>query len=108
MALLGRNKKLSVGLDIGSGLVKAAVVDHSKKQPELVRVSVAPLMDDAIVEGEVMDPGIVAEAIQAVLAATGVKTKTVITAVGGRDVIIKKIALDRAKEQQARELIRWE
>ena len=30
------------------------------------------------------------------------------TAVGGRDVIIKKISIERVKEQQARELMRWE
>lgn len=68
MALLGR-KKTTVGLDIGSGLVKVAVVDHSKREPELVRVSVTPLLADAIVEGEVMDPGIVAEAVRSALAA---------------------------------------
>jgi len=67
-----------------------------------------PLLADAIVEGEVMDPGIVAEAIQSALAAAGVKTKQVVTAVGGRDVIIKKIQIERVKEQQARELMRWE
>jgi type IV pilus assembly protein PilM len=107
MALFGR-KKISVGLDIGSGLVKVAVIDHSKKHPELVKVAVVPLLADAIVEGEVMDPGIVAEAIQSALAAAGVKTKQVVTAVGGRDVIIKKIQIERVKEQQARELMRWE
>jgi type IV pilus assembly protein PilM len=107
MALFGR-KKTTVGLDIGSGLVKVAVVDHSKKQPELVKVAVVPLLADAIVEGEVMDPGIVAEAIQSALAAANVKTKQVVTAVGGRDVIIKKIQIERVKEQQARELMRWE
>jgi type IV pilus assembly protein PilM len=32
----------------------------------------------------------------------------VVTAVGGRDVIIKKISIERVKEQQARELMRWE
>jgi type IV pilus assembly protein PilM len=107
MALFGR-KKTTVGLDIGSGLVKVAVVDHSKKQPELVKVAVVPLLADAIVEGEVMDPGIVAEAIQSALAAAGVKGKQVVTAVGGRDVIIKRIQIERVKEQQARELMRWE
>jgi len=107
MALFGR-KKTTVGLDIGSGLVKVAVVDHSKKQPELVKVAVVPLLADAIVEGEVMDPGIVAEAIQSALAAADVKGKQVVTAVGGRDVIIKKIQIERVKEQQARELMRWE
>jgi type IV pilus assembly protein PilM len=107
MALFGR-KKTTVGLDIGSGLIKVAVIDHSKKQPELVKVAVVPLLADAIVEGEVMDPGIVAEAIQSALAAAEVKGKQVVTAVGGRDVIIKKIQIERVKEQQARELMRWE
>jgi type IV pilus assembly protein PilM len=107
MALFGRNKT-TIGLDIGSGLVKVAVVDHSRRTPELVRVAVAPLLADAIVEGEVMDPGIVAEAIQSALAAAGVKATGVVTAVGGRDVIIKKIQIERVKEQQARELMRWE
>jgi type IV pilus assembly protein PilM len=107
MALFGR-KKTSVGLDIGSGLIKVAVVDHSKRGPELVRVTVTPLLADAIVEGEVMDPGIVAEAIQAGLASAGVTAKAVVTGVGGRDVIIKKIQIERVKEQQARELMRWE
>ena len=107
MAFLGRSK-LTVGLDIGSGLIKVAVVDHSKAEPELVRVAIAPLLVDAIVEGEVMDPGIVAEAIQAALAQADVKAKQVVTAVGGRDVIIKKIQIERVKEQQARELMRWE
>jgi len=107
MALLGR-KKTTVGLDIGSGLVKVAVVDHSKREPELVRVTVTPLLADAIVEGEVMDPGIVAEAVRSALAAAGVKTTAVVTAVGGRDVIIKKIQIERVKEKQARELMRWE
>src|SRR6185436_10621269 len=107
MALFGR-KKSTVGLDIGSGLIKVAVVDHSKKEPELTRVAVQPLQQDAIVEGEVMDPGVVAEAIQAALAAAGAQTKQVVTAVGGRDVIIKPIQIERVKEQQARELMRWE
>jgi type IV pilus assembly protein PilM len=107
MALFGR-KKTTVGLDIGSGLIKVAVVDHSKKEPELTKVAVQPLQQDAIVEGEVMDPGVVAEAIQAAMTAAGVSSKDVVCAVGGRDVIIKKIQIERVKEQQARELMRWE
>ena len=104
MALFGR-KKTTVGLDIGSGLIKVAVVDHSKAQPELVRVAITPLLADAIVEGEIMDPGIVADAITSCLAAAGVTSKSVVTAVGGRDVIIKKITIDRVKEQQARDYL---
>ncbi len=107
MGLFG-GKKTTIGLDIGSGLIKVAVVDHSKKQPELVKVAITPLLADAIVEGEVMDPGIVSDAVRGALSAAGVKSKSVVTAVGGRDVIIKKIQIERVKEAQARELMRWE
>ena len=107
MALFGR-RKTTVGLDIGSGLIKFAVVDHGKGAPELVRVAITRLQPDAIVEGEVMDPGIVSDAIRAALDAANVKSKNIVTAVGGRDVIIKKIQTERVKEKQARELMRWE
>ncbi len=107
MALFGR-RKTTVGLDIGSGLIKIAVIDHGKGAPELVKVAITKLQPDAIVEGEVMDPGIVSDAIRAALDAAGVTSKHIVTAVGGRDVIIKKIQTERVKEKQARELMRWE
>lgn len=107
MAFFGR-KKLTVGLDVGSGLVKAVVIDHTSGSPELTKVVITPLNDTAIVEGEVMDHSIVSDAIRQTLEATGVKTKHVVAAVGGRDVIVKKISIERVKEAQARELMRWE
>ncbi|HSJ64333.1 MAG TPA: type IV pilus assembly protein PilM [Gemmatimonadaceae bacterium] len=107
MMRFGR-KKTTIGLDIGSGLIKVVVVDHAKNEPELVKVSISPLIADAIVEGEVMDPGIVAGAIKDALAAAGFPVKNVVTAVGGRDVIIKKIKIARAREHEARDVIRWE
>ena len=107
MALFGR-KKRTIGLDVGSGLIKVAVVEHVPAGPELVRVALMPVLPDAIVEGEIMDGGIVADAITAALQAAGVSGPRVVAAVGGRDVIVKKIQIDRVKEAQARELMRWE
>src|SRR5688572_2027845 len=107
MGLFGR-RKTTIGLDIGSGLIKVAVIDHGKSEPELTRVAITPLLADAIVEGEIMDPGIVTDAVRSAMEAAGVKSRDVVTAVGGRDVIIKKIQIERVKEQQARELMRWE
>lgn len=107
MALFTRRKS-TVGLDIGSGLIKIAVIDHGKGAPELVKVAITKLQPDAIVEGEVMDPGIVSDAIRAALDAAEVRSKHIVTAVGGRDVIIKKIQTERVKQKQARELMRWE
>src|SRR6266403_440421 len=110
MALFGLlgGKKTSVGLDIGSGIIKLAVIDHSGSEPELVKVATTEVAADAIVEGEVMDPGLVSEAIRGLFSTAGVKQRSVVTAVGGRDVIVKKIQMDRMKEGDAREVIRWE
>jgi len=107
MALFGR-KRSSIGLDIGSGFVKVVEVDHSGDQPEVVRVAMRPLQPDAIVEGEIMDYGLVSEAVQGLFQDLGLKGAEVVTAIGGHDVIIKKIEMDRMKESDAREVIRWE
>lgn len=107
MGLFGR-KRNSIGLDIGSGFVKVVEVDHSGDQPEVTRVAMRPLLPDAIVEGEIMDYGLVSDAVQGLFSDMGVKGAEVVTAVGGHDVIIKKIVMDRMKESDAREVIRWE
>ena len=107
MGLLGRSRT-TVGLDIGSGLIKLVVISHGGAGPVLSKVAFTQVVDDAIVEGEVMDPGIVADAIRGLFATSGVKPRHLVTAVGGRDVIIKKISMDRMKESDAREVIRWE
>ncbi len=109
MALLGLGgKKKTVGLDIGSGLIKLVVMDHASGRPMLTNVAVTPVLADAIVEGEIMDPGVVAEAIRGLLVSSGIKAKKVVVAVGGRDVIVKKIQVDRMKESDAFEVVRWE
>ena len=107
MGLFSR-KKTTVALDIGSGLIKLVAITHGAGDPVLSKVAYTSVVDDAIVEGEIMDPGIVADAIKGLLASAGLKPKQVVIAVGGRDVIIKKIQMDRMKEADAREVIRWE
>jgi type IV pilus assembly protein PilM len=109
MALFGLGgAKKTVGLDIGSGYIKLVVMEHGAGKPALLRVGMTPMLSDAIVEGEVMDPGVVQEAIKSVVASLGIKAKKVVVAVGGRDVIVKKIQVDRMKESDAYDVVRWE
>ena len=79
MGLFGRNTT-TVGLDIGSGLIKLVVIDHSKAQPEIAQVVTSPLVPDAIVEGEIMDPVLVADTIRSLLQSVGLKGKRVVAA----------------------------
>src|SRR5207249_10654587 len=50
----------------------------------------------------------VSEAVRGAVSSAGVKQRSVVTAVCVRDVIVKKIQMDRMKEADAREVIRWE
>ncbi len=107
MVRFGRSK-VSAGLDIGSGFVKLVVIDHSKPEPEIIQVATAPLVPDAIVEGEIMDPALVTDTVRSLVESAGIKKMGVVAAVGGHDVIVKKIPMDRMAEADAREVIRWE
>jgi type IV pilus assembly protein PilM len=107
MALFGR-RKTSIGLDIGSGFVKVVEMDHAGDQPEVRRVAMRPLLPDTIVEGEIMDYGVVSDTVRNLFADLGLAGRDVITGVGGHDVIIKPIEMDRMKEADARNVIRWE
>jgi type IV pilus assembly protein PilM len=101
-------KRRTVGLDVGSGFIKVAVIDHSGEEPAVEKFVVHPISGDAIVEGEVMDPGLVAQTIDALFVEEGIHDREVVASVGGRDVIIKPIQMDRMKKANAREVIRWE
>jgi len=105
-----KRRKVTIGLDIGSGLVKVAVIDHGKGLPELQRVVIEPVPADAIVEGEVMDHALVIQAVQNALAAASAETKGahIVAAVGGGNVIVRKITIDRAKMGELREAMQWE
>ncbi len=107
MALFSRTRP-TVGLDIGSGAIKVVVINHASGRPVLEQVAIQPIADDAIVEGEVMDPTLVADAVRSLLSRVQIRGKDVVVAIGGRDVIIKKIQMERMPAADARETIHWE
>ncbi len=97
-----------MAVDVGSGVVKVVEVDAAGETPRVVRMGVSPLLPGAIVDGEVMDHQLVVNTVRALYQGLDLKDKRVSTSVSGRDVIVKKISMDRMKEQEAREVIRWE
>jgi type IV pilus assembly protein PilM len=108
MKLFSKKSKSSVGLDIGSSLIKVVEVDHSKGTPVLTRYGIIKLPPEAIVEGEMMDQSLVIEGIQECMTKAGITQKEVITAVSGRAVIVKKVVMDKMNPDDAKEAIFWE
>ncbi|MDH3197601.1 MAG: pilus assembly protein PilM [Candidatus Krumholzibacteria bacterium] len=108
MKLFSKKSKSSIGLDIGSSLIKVVEIDHSKGEPMLTNYGVIKLPPEAIVEGELMDQSLVVDGIRECVAKAGIEGKRVVTAVSGRAVIVKKVVMDKMNPDDAREAIFWE
>lgn len=101
-------KGSTVGLDIGSSLIKIVEIDHSGSRPKITHFGVTKLLPEAIVEGEIMDRDLVIEGIKECALSAGISNSTVVSAVSGRAVIVKKVVMDKMPPSDAREAIFWE
>lgn len=101
-------KAATIGLDIGSSQIKMVEVQRTGKGFALTNYGLAPLLPEAIVEGEIMDRTLVIDTIKNLFETRKIKANEVVSAVSGRGVIVKRINMDKMKEQEARERIKWE
>jgi len=82
-----------VGLDIGSSSIKMLQVKPTPNGLRLLDFGIEPLPPQTIVDGAIMDQGVVVEAIRRLKATLGLRNKLVATAISGHSVIIKKIQI---------------
>jgi type IV pilus assembly protein PilM len=75
---------------------------------QVVNVGVEPLPPEAIVDGAIMDSGLVADAIQRLFSAHRFKGADVAISLSGHSVIIKKISLPVMSPEELAESIQWE
>ncbi|MFH0810677.1 MAG: type IV pilus assembly protein PilM [Pseudomonadota bacterium] len=107
-ALFPKKRQL-VGLDIGSHSVKLVELGEGKKGARcLLNVGVAQLAPDAIVEGNIQNSEAIVEAIRQLVANIKPATRYVATSISGYSVIVKKIAVARATQEELEESIQWE
>ncbi len=103
-----KKKANTVGLDIGSSLIKVIEIDHSGDIPKIVRFGMNRLLPEAIVEGEIMDRNLVVDGIRECMIQAGITSQEVVSAVSGRAVIVKKVVMDKMAPEDAQEAIFWE
>ncbi|MDX1622720.1 MAG: type IV pilus assembly protein PilM [Gemmatimonadota bacterium] len=106
MPLFGRSRN-PLAVDLGSGQIKVISIEPGDP-PRLAALGIEPLEPDTIVGGEVMDYHLVVDILRGLRERTGIGEGPAATAVSGRDVIVKRIKMDRMREQEARQVIRWE
>jgi type IV pilus assembly protein PilM len=104
--MFGRKKKV-LGLDIGSSQTKIIELSAGKSK-KLINFGISKVLPDAIVEGEIIDREAVLDSIRTLIETKGFSAKDVVLGIAGRDVIIKRITMDRMSEADTREQIKWE
>lgn len=99
-----------VGLDIGTSSIKAVELKELGKGKgyQLIGMGMESLSPEAIVDGAIMDSGLVIEGIQRVFANSRIKSSDVAISLSGHSVIIKKISLPVMNPDELAESIQWE
>ncbi len=107
--LFGRSRDL-VGLDIGDSSIKVVELREigRGKGWEVRALAHEPLPQEAIVDGTIMDAGLVVDTLRRIWDQERIREKRVATALSGPSVIIRRINVPQMSEQELAEQIRWE
>lgn len=89
-----------VGLDIGSSSVKAVELRQKSDGYELVSLALDRLSQDAIVDGAIMDSFSVSAAIEKIFVENKMQSARVATSVSGNAVIVKRITVNAATQEE--------
>ena len=100
--------KSFVGLDIGSHTIKVVELAPAGGRFQVLHAGVADTPPGAVKEGVVVEPQSVGVAIRQLLSAAGVKTRRVVSAVGGQAVIVRELKLPPMTEAELKQAARFE
>ncbi|MCP4745854.1 MAG: type IV pilus assembly protein PilM [Desulfobacteraceae bacterium] len=106
--MFGAKRTRLVGLDIGSKTIKAAEIVEGKKGYSLSKFGMIDISPGLIEEGAVKNPEAVGDTIRSIFKSYGIKNHNVVLSIGGYSVIVKKISIQNASEEQLQETIHFE
>ena len=97
-----------IGLDIGTSSIKLIEIEESKGGYRLKNFGINSLPKDAIVNGSIVNHDAVVNSIQQILSNLKIKTKDVVASISGHPVIIKKITMPLATDEELEDSIKFE
>jgi type IV pilus assembly protein PilM len=106
--LLMQKSNNVIGLDIGTSSIKLIEIEESKGGYRLKNFGITTLPKDAIVNGSIVSHDAVVSSIQQILSNLKIKTKDVVASISGHPVIIKKITMPLATDEELEDSIKFE
>lgn len=103
-----REGKNLVGVDIGTTSIKVCQVKVGRRGLELQRFAYEPLENGVVVDGQVMDAGVVTSLLGRMFRDAKIRQRDVAVSVSGQAAIIRKIVVPLMTDAELREQIQWE
>lgn len=97
-----------IGVDIGSSSIKIVELKSSRKGLEIIRAAYAPLPEQTIIDGHIMNRGTVVETLARLWTQHKFTRKDVAVALYGQSVIVRKITVPTMTEAELEQQIDWE
>jgi type IV pilus assembly protein PilM len=99
-----------VGLDIGTHAVRAAELSLGRggNDATLTRFAQVALPVGAVVDGEVVDPGLVATSLRRLWTEGGFKSRRVVLGVGNQRVVVRQADLPQMSDDELRSALQFE
>jgi type IV pilus assembly protein PilM len=96
---------ITVGLDIGSGAVRAAVIESARSGAILRRFAEMPLPPGMVEGGDVIDEGAVTEAVAALWKRHHLPRKRVVVGIANQRVIVRQVDVPHLEEGELMEAL---
>lgn len=97
-----------VGLDIGTSAVRAAQVAEGRGRRRLLRFAQVPLPAGAVVDGEVRDPGPIAEAVAELWKRAKLGSKKAVVGVSNQRVVVRQVDMPFLEEKEFRAALQYQ
>jgi type IV pilus assembly protein PilM len=101
-------ERLCVGVDIGASSIKLCQLRRQGSQLSVACFASAPLPQETIVDGALMNASRVVEALSDLMRDHKLKNRRAALAISGHQVIIKKIPLPKMTQSELEASIHWE
>lgn len=101
-------KDRSIGIDIGSSLIKLVEIDYSSKGWTVASAAVAPTPKDAVKDGVILNIVDVSEQIRSMMRDCGSKATSSVLAISGSQVVVRNVKAVKMPEEKYRKSIKFE
>lgn len=99
----------TVGVNIGSSLIKVVEARPGKGGPQITALGVAPTPPGTIDNEVIVDPQTLGQAIRKLLSESGISCKKCVSSVAGQSsVVVRIIEVPKMTKQELAETMKWE